>query len=362
MDLEEGKSCLENLRKITTDTKNSINQNGYTLVAYLDVKAAYNNVKHNILIKILEELDCSVNITKYIDKWMKNRETEYIISRKQTETRITHRELPQGAVLSPILYTLYTHNIQKDLADDIKITKFADDIAIYVSSPNRETNKTKIKEPINIINNNLEELGLELSIRKTTLVEYNKYGIQDKRLNIKVKDVIIGNEKEAKFLGIWLDNGLKYHRQIEVVRAKVNKANSIITYLARKTKGMETNTALMLYKSLVRSVTDCASFIYYPNVKNMSIKLERAQFQGVRTALGYRNSTPTNVMIAEAEIHLLKHRANFLARNFLAKVSTYGDPKFVKASEELERGEAYNGFRNPLYNKSIIIMAWQRIK
>ncbi|KAK0073973.1 hypothetical protein PV326_012856 [Microctonus aethiopoides] len=81
---------------------------------------------------------------------------------------------------------------------------------------------------------------------------------------------------------------------MEVVRAKMNKANSIITYLAGKTKGMETNTALMLYKSIVRSITDYANFIYYPNTKSLSLKLERAQFQGIRTALGYRNSTPAN--------------------------------------------------------------------
>lgn len=357
-----GKSCLENISKITTDIKNSLNKNEYTLVAYLDVKSAYDNVQHNILLKTLGRLNCPTNITKYVDKWIKSRVTEFIISKNQTETRTIHKGLPQGAVLSPILYTLYTHDIQKNIPEDIKITKFADDIAVYVSSPNRAANKTKIEVAINTINNNLEEIGLELSAKKTVLVEYNKYGIQDKELSIKVKDVVVKNEKEAKFLGIWIDNGLKYRKQIEVVRAKVNKANSIITYLARKTKGMETNTAFMLYKSIVRSITDYASFIYYPNTKSLSIKLERAQFQGVRTALGYRNSTPTNVMIAEAKIHLLRDRANLLARNFLIKASTYGDEQFIEAIGNLERGELFNGFRNPLYTKSMITIAWQRVK
>lgn len=51
-----------------------------------------------------------------------------------------------------------------------------------------------------------------------------------------------------------------------------------MTYLNKKSKEMEVNTTLMLYKSIVRSVTDLGIFVYYPRKDTQRLKLERAQF------------------------------------------------------------------------------------
>ncbi|KAL0114853.1 hypothetical protein PUN28_011895 [Cardiocondyla obscurior] len=40
----------------------------------------------------------------------------------------------------------------------------------------------------------------------------------------------------------------------------------------------------------------------------LSSRPPQAQYLGIRTALGYRNSTPTNVMVAESKITLIRDR------------------------------------------------------
>ncbi|XP_067205333.1 uncharacterized protein [Linepithema humile] len=137
-------------------------------------------------------------------------------------------------------------------------------------------------------------------------------------MRLTINDIQVMNEKEVKFLGIYLDNRLNFRKQTQEVRSKVFKANMIMSYLNKKSRGMEVmrlcvNTALMLYKNMVRSVTDYAIFVYYPKEKTYSLKIERAQFLGIRKALGYRNSTPNNVIIAEAKVKFLKDRAKMLA-------------------------------------------------
>lgn len=108
---------------------------------------------------------------------------------------------------------------------------------------------------------------------------------------------------------------------------------------------MEVNTALMLYKSLVGSVTDYSNFIYFPKEDTWKLKFERAQYMGIRTTLGYRNSTPNNVLIAEAKIRLLRDRAEMLARNFLSKVMIYGEKTLMEILDELTRQEYYARYR-----------------
>lgn len=220
----------------------------------------------------------------------------------------------------------------------------------------------RLEEAVNTIANKLSKLGLDLEPKKTVLVEFNKSGFRDKNISINIKNVRIENSYGAKFLGIWLDNRLTFRQQINEIRGKVNKANSLMTYLNKKSKGMEVNTALMLYKSLVRSITEYGIFIYYPTKANLRLKLERAQYLGLRTAMGYRNSTPNNVIIAEAKVRLLRDRAHFLARNFLSKNLIYGERQLIEQIEEYTRKENYARLRQPMLKRSILSESWQRVK
>ena len=50
-----GRSCAENLVKLTTDIRNGMYKGQYILAAFLDVSSAYDNVVYNILIKKTEK-------------------------------------------------------------------------------------------------------------------------------------------------------------------------------------------------------------------------------------------------------------------------------------------------------------------
>lgn len=104
--------------------------------------------------------------------------------------------------------------------------------------------------------NKLKSLGLDLEPRMTVLVEFSKQEHSDKNTNIKLKNKVIENTNGTKFLDIWLDNKLLYSRQVKEIRSKVDRANSIITYLNKNSKGIEVNAALMVYKSMVRSISE----------------------------------------------------------------------------------------------------------
>lgn len=91
-----------------------------------------------------------------------------------------------------------------------------------------------------------------------------------------------------KFLGVWLDNRLNFKKQVQYIRNKIKKANRILKYANEVVRGMEVDTSLLLYKSLVRSVAEYALTLYYLKEEVQRLKVERAQYEGVRTALRYR--------------------------------------------------------------------------
>jgi len=126
--------------------------------------------------------------------------------------------LPQGAVLSPILYDVYTSEIHLDLPNEVRIIQFADDVAIYACGLDRQRNKNLIREAVNILANNLDSIGLTLDLKKSHLIEFNKGGFVDENMQIELRNEIIENKAAARFLGIIIDNQLKFEEHISLIK------------------------------------------------------------------------------------------------------------------------------------------------
>jgi len=77
---------------------------------------------------------------------------------------------------------------------------------------------------------------------------------------------------------------------------------------------------LKLYRSIFRGSIEYGCQIFrFHRTKSIFIKLKRLQFQAIRVAMGYRISTPINIILFEAREVSLKFRFNLLTRKFLFK-------------------------------------------
>lgn len=120
----------------------------------------------------------------------------------------------------------------------------------------KDISTKEVEMAVKMIDENLRRIGLQLQPEKTQLVDFNRKGYIDEEVKIKLQDCWIRGKEKAKFLGIIFDNKLKFTEQIETVKGKVCKAVSILKNLNRVSWGMELNTAVLLYKSYVRSVIE----------------------------------------------------------------------------------------------------------
>lgn len=198
---------------------------------------------------------------------------------------------------------------------------------------------------------------------KTICIEFNN----NKENNNAESFIKVGKDKlkimsEAKFLGIWLDKKLDFKKQLEVIRNKGNKACNLLSFTCGIYYGMEINTALMLYKSYIRSVLEYGLFLFLPTKFTELLKIERVQYAGIRKALGYRVSTPTNVLIAESKVVNMRDRAIFLARNLLLKNVMYDNIITKENLKELEVVENNAIRQRKIKFNSYIIKAWNLIQ
>ena len=114
---------------------------------------------------------------------------------------------------------------------------------------------------------------------------------------------------------------MTFMEHIKKIREKCLKALNIIKFLRGCWWGADPSTLLIFFKSFIRPIIDYASFLYFPTKKSKALALERIQYQGIRLSLGYRISTPTNIIIAEAKpkVMNLVDRAKFLGSKFILR-------------------------------------------
>ena len=259
------------------------------VAAFLDVKGAFDNVNVDILLDELSSLGCSDSIIEFV-KFLTH--CRYIHADcLEDDIRTAYKGVPQGGVLSPLLYIIYVSSITKNLYKSVYVSQFADDIGLYVKSESTKWAKNTIEKSVNTIATNLHEKGLDLAPNKMKMLHFNKQHILPGTINIKVQDCVIKSTDSVKFLGIHFDYQLSFEYHVNQLVAKCSRALNIIKFVCSTKWGSDPETLVILYKSYVRSIIEYGSYIYCPLKANLLEKMQKIQNSAIRTALGYRIST-----------------------------------------------------------------------
>ena len=139
--------------------------------AFSDVIGAFDNAIIDILLQKLAEIGVSqkfINFIKFLT-------SERLVYTKNigNEARKVYKGVPQGGVLSPILYCIYVAKILHKLPKSVHGSQFADDVALYCNRGSSTKSKKLLEKATNAIYENLYDLGLELSPQKTVYIHFN---------------------------------------------------------------------------------------------------------------------------------------------------------------------------------------------
>lgn len=120
-----------------------------------DITSFFDNIPHNILIKILKKFVADKAALSLIEKWLK-------AGAHQSSLLRPRQGISQGAILSPLFCNLYLHQFDTALSRaNIPFVRFADDFLLFTSS------KDNAQCAKNFAEQTLNKLGLELHPGKT---------------------------------------------------------------------------------------------------------------------------------------------------------------------------------------------------
>ena len=105
------------------------------LLSFLDPKAAFDTVDHDVLLQRLEKtFGFSGSLLRWIRSYLGNRSQSVYLHGKNNVAHPTICGVPQGSVLGPLLFTLYTANIGDIIrSHGLRQHAYADDNQVYAS-------------------------------------------------------------------------------------------------------------------------------------------------------------------------------------------------------------------------------------
>ena len=180
--------------------------------------------------------------------------------------------VPQGSVLGPILFNLYTADLATDLREtSICFHLYADDIKIYSSFDRKENGRHNHQKAINIVDDWSKMWQLPLAPKKCQVLYL---GRQNPKFNYKLDGKTLKKTKEVEDLGFIINEKLDFSKYIG---RPVNKARKRTFTIFRTMKTKKMKVLLRAYTMYVRSILESGSVVFNPSRKTDKLRVERMQ-------------------------------------------------------------------------------------
>lgn len=148
----KGFGTIDCLSILSTDLETCFIEKSNCLAVFMDVASAYDNVCIDILCDILHSKQFPRIVMKTVQMLFYTRNLHIFYNNVQMDCRLSFKGLAQGSALSPLLFNLYTINIETQIHRNVNILQYADDVVIYSINNDFQSLQTDIQTSIDSIN------------------------------------------------------------------------------------------------------------------------------------------------------------------------------------------------------------------
>ena len=286
-----GRSTQDALNLITNYTYinyNTIRPYYKTALITRDVKRAFDSVWHaGLKHKICQQFQLPLAITKLLCNYLDNRTMRIKFHSNYSDYFRLNAGVPQGSVLAPTLYNLYTTDIPNPRYNDTLTVQYADDITQLIRSTTLDRLTTKAGLELAALTDWERKWRIQVNPLKSSVTYFKIKSQTPRHLFQNWRDpdrAPLPITKQCTVLGVTYDNQLRFHKHIT---QKTAIANQSLLGLYRF-RGADPRTKLHLYKALIRPLITYAPLSISLSAKSNTIKFQRIQNKATRWALGIR--------------------------------------------------------------------------
>lgn len=309
-----GHSTVTALTKICDDIRSGLDKQLVTIIVLLDFSNAFNTVDFDIMLAILKfHNNLSQEVVSWFHSYLQNRQQRVRVDGKFSSFSYLQAGVPQGGVLSPLLFAIFINSISHFLSCSFHL--YADDLQIYVSVPADEiaVGISKINSDLCKISSWSKSNGLNINASKSQAIIVGNPKQTRKIDTSAVAPIVLDNtilpfSETVKNLGLIIDSSFSWVPQINQVSRRLFAA---IGSLKRWKNLLPIRTKITLAETLLLPILDYADCSYTDLNVELLNKLERLQNMAIRFIFGLRKFDHISEYRARLKWLPIRMRRNF---------------------------------------------------
>lgn len=247
-------SCNHQVNRLINHVKNNRNILNSTGLVALDIEKAFDSVWHEgLLIKLLK-FKFPPHVIKMISSFLKERKFQVHYKTARSKIVPINNGVPQGSILSPVLYNIYVGDIPTPKY--CEIANFADDTIIYTSADNANQIIDHLESDYEQIINYFRKWKIQINHSKTNAIFFTRRRLTEcvPQRNLNLNNINIPWQSTIKYLGITLDKRLTFSPHIDqtIKKTKITVRN-LYSLLNRKSI-LSLDKKLLLFKSVIQPI------------------------------------------------------------------------------------------------------------
>ncbi|GBM39222.1 RNA-directed DNA polymerase from mobile element jockey [Araneus ventricosus] len=271
-------STIHQLLRVTNSITEGMNNKFYTGGIFLDIQKAFDRVWHDGLIYKLIQLNFPKYLINILKSFLENRTFKVVIHGERSNTGVIKAGTPQGSVLSPILYSIFTSDFPSHPRTITCL--FADDSAVLAQGTTIKYILRTLQSFLFSLEEWLTKWRIAVNTDKTKAIIFRKGCTNFNPTNFELFEETIEWVTEVKYLGLIIDNKLTFRQHISYLKEKFWAKIYLCLPLIGRNSSLSLENKLILFKQVLRPSMPHLSGDLQPQPTGKKFKYFKINFSG----------------------------------------------------------------------------------
>ncbi|GAA6231470.1 uncharacterized protein LOC109141784 [Lates japonicus] len=268
------------------------NKDSYVRLLFVDFTSAFNTIIPQTLIQKLNTLGLSSTLCNWVLDFLTDRPQSERIHDVSSSPITLSTGSPQGCVLSPLLFTLLTHDCSAR-HPSCQIVKFVDDTAVVGRIANND--ESNYRQEVEQLEGWCRDNNLCINVKKTKemIVDFRRGRHLPPPLHIGGTAVEVVSS--FRYLGVHISDDLTWSTNTSCL---IRKAHQRLYFLRRLRRARLGSSVLTSYRCVVESVLSSCIIVWHGSCSAAEKKALHRVVKAAQRTVGRSLSTTTDIYTA----------------------------------------------------------------